>query len=947
MIFKIFSYIFIVLIIFKIITIFSLWWNLDVKIIFQNPSYLLEKTQENVNIFNCDNTQTECKVNYNLEVNEWDGYKSVWTKYICEWNFWIWEITWEENKCNPNTVTYPKWEFKTTFFVKLKSDESYFYTKEINIKNPEIIQEIPNIEEEILEENTSSWELNQTNSWSEMQENTQTWEVLEENNSWSENWENTQTWEILQENTSSGWVNQTNSWSEILENTQTWEILEENTSSWEIIWEQTQTGILETEINSWAQNSQEILSWTIFSSQVNYILQSPSYISETSSGNYICDRSKTDCKINFNLNIDEWNGFKSIWTKYECVWSFGFWEITWEENKCNPNTITYPVWDFETKFKVIEKSNTWVYFEKNFFVKNQWFLESSIPTKIVYVWGWGSSIQNINIPLPKIIIQSWIENSLCTKEDCSINLNYETQNSKEACLWDFPGGTFENTTNEKCNPWYVKYWLWDFKVTLKVYQKDNPANFQENYLYFSNKKAEKPKETEEKEIQEEGLAENEYVSPPDKGETSEGQRGLNTWEILQNYTLKISKVLPNPIWADNLEFIEIENFWEKEIDLKNCFLDDEVWAWSKAYKWKETFLLNPGEASKFYKFDTKININNSKKEEVNLFCFDTLIDNLTWEFSSPEWFIVSFDLDLKNITSVKKQKDKNIYEISYNSWDKKTISFDESFDILDNLMKENISKEAKKQKLYDLVEKSFYQKISKQKSWVKIYGTTFPNTNIIFQLEKQENEFSFLDIFYKKTFANEVYQTKSDKNWSYEFYLKNPNIWEFEVKTLLSFWENIDFEISKKSSLEIDEEYLDYINSSKTISKIQEYIPPKSIINLQWKITSNKTFSNNKLVCFDTDECSVNLDGSQSQGKNLKYFWDYWNLKTFDKKNPASYKFWVWKHIISLTVSDEINTDTSYFMVEVQWKTKKEKSVLEKTENKTTKNNKIGSSPVD
>jgi hypothetical protein len=35
----------------------------------------------------------------------------------------------------------------------------------------------------------------------------------------------------------------------------------------------------------------------------------------------------------------------------------------------------------------------------------------------------------------------------------------------------------------------------------------------------------------------------------------------------------------------------------------------------------------------------------------------------------------------------------------------------------------------------------------------------------------------------------------------------------------------------------------------------------------------------------------VNLDGTKSEGKNLEYFWDFGNGKTFNKKNPASYNF--------------------------------------------------------
>lgn len=721
------------------------------------------------------------------------------------------------------------------------------------------------------------------------------------------------------------------------EETWSWEIIEEenldeNTNSWEVLEEETENLTWETleETNSWEILSEEN---NVLEHQIKLLFQSPSYLLEKDKEveNYNCDRSKTDCKVNFNLNIDEWSGFKSISTsKYECIWDFWFWEFEEEKNKCNPNTIVYPIWEFETKFKIVEKL-TWKFSQKNFFIKNEWFKEEFLPTKTVYIWI-NSNTNNaipINISTPEIVVQSWLdENWNCKNNDCSVNVIYNQENSKIACIWDFPRWNFDIWNDKKCNPTYVKYPIWDFKITLKVYEIWNESNYKENYLYFSNKQ----KEIIKQEIKE------------DIEEVIEEKIEINPEETQKNYTLKIRKVLPNPIWTENLEFIEIENFWNEEVDLKNCSLDDIINSWSKPYIFKESLILKPNQTQKFYKYDTKININNSWIEEINLFCNQILIDNLSFNFPVPEWFILSHELNLKNVKNVKKQKNKNIYEIEYISWEKKIVSFDESFDAIYDLMKKDLSLEEKKQKLFELVEKSFYQKISKQKSWIKIYWTTIPNTKIIFKLEeKNEDDFSFLNLFYKKSFAsNDIFETKSDKSWNYEFYIKKPNIWEFEVKTFLNFWENNLYELPKKSSLEVDLDYLEYINSSKNNTKIKkEYINPKSVITLQWKLTSNKTFKDNKLVCLWISECSVNLDWSESLWEKLKYFWDFWNGKTFQNKNPSSYKFWVWKHIISLKITDWKNEDINFFIVEVTWKKPKEKPKSTQVEIKTTKNNKI------
>jgi hypothetical protein len=49
--------------------VFSGNGNLDIRVVLQNPSYVLEK-QEEKQYYICDATQSECKVNYNLEINE-------------------------------------------------------------------------------------------------------------------------------------------------------------------------------------------------------------------------------------------------------------------------------------------------------------------------------------------------------------------------------------------------------------------------------------------------------------------------------------------------------------------------------------------------------------------------------------------------------------------------------------------------------------------------------------------------------------------------------------------------------------------------------------------------------------------------------------------------------------------------------------------------------------
>lgn len=573
---------------------------------------------------------------------------------------------------------------------------------------------------------------------------------------------NTSTWEILLD-----------TWSEIVLNPEITEEIDYNTwftDSW----------MIENITNTWELDELEG-TWImfIFNPQITLIFQSPSYLLEKDNPDttiFNCDDTKTDCKVNYNLLVDY------TWS-YICEWNFWLWKLTREENKCNPNTIVYPVWTWDTIYKVYEKSNPNNFVEKKFRIINSGYKDTS--TKVVYNTVYtSSSNQNItnseilNIKTPIINIQSWLwENNNCSKNDCSVNLSYTRQSSKESCLWDFSWWVY--TWNlETCNPSYVKYPIWDFIVSLKVYEQWNPANYKVSYLYIHNKK----------DLVSEDLK---------KIETNENKFELDDSKLSDNDTsfswLVISEALPNPVWKDDLEWIELENIWEDEISLSWCEIQNKLKSSIKKSIISDVFL-SPNEKLKFYKKDTNLSIRNSSWRSLSLVCLWNEIDNMSWNFDTPEWFIVDRQ-DLTNwISSVEKDK---------KSW------------------------------------------------WLLV---------------------NFLD---------------GSKKEILDFY---------ETGTVLD----------TKSQTEIE-------NSVK------------SIIELQGKLSKNKVLKWNKISCLDLDECSINFDWSSSLwGKNLEYFWDFWNGKTFTKANPSSYIFYTWKYIISLKVSSKNKSDISYFSVEVLWKEEKQ-----------------------
>lgn len=908
----------------------------DIRFIFQNPSYILQKDMQ-LQTYLCDPNQAECRVNYTLEIQDGGQYKAIGSQYSCLWDFWLWTPTGEEQKCNPATIVYGTGIFQTSFRVQLKTDESIFYTQIFSIQNYKEAQSevLPPSDEADLEDIlpapiSSSWGLSEPLTQPSLSGSQVP--VSEEILSGA-------TLENLPEND----MIHSLSGNLISNDTGTGALTDEEKII--VIWE-------ENIISSWTgetllQNSGAIspiiAPLPLFPTRI--IFQSPTYLLEKEEVNiqyFTCDTSQKECRVNYNWEINEWTGFKTISSQYTCVWDFWLWTLTGEEQKCNPNTIAYPVWEFTITYTLQSKSNQIWPVTQTIFIKNTGYQPPSI-TRTVYVESSIRSVPSIVIESPQIEIQSGLdENNISTKQDGAINLNYVQKNASEMCLWSFSWGNYEGNTHEKCNPGYVKYPYWDFRVGLKVYDKNYPENYKETFLDFSH--------TDSKWIQKEAetdtLQEKSWNIQNDDGEKKDIS---SLWNIssIDDYTLAITQVLANPAGADHLEFIEIQNNGEEPIDLKGCSLDDIISKGSKPYFFWDEMILSHHQSKKFYKYDTKLNINNSRDEAVHIICNDTVIDAMKWDFSVPEGFILKPEQDVWEVLSIKKQKKLSSYEITYRSWEKKSIPFTLHNTFFQDIMTEDITREEKKEKLFMVLEESFSQKISKQKQGIKISGITLPNSLLLITLEQTEDEISFVVPFFKKAFANTTYETKSDNTGKYELVIHEPTVWVFEVKTTLYLWENTSYDFEKTTELDIDEEDINYIfHTAKKDEWPSNYIPPKAEISLQWKLTKNKVLTQNKIVCMDAESCTINFDGSMSKWKKLKYLWNFWDGTTSEKKNPPSHTFHLWSSFISLQVDDGINTDATYFIVEVSWNTVKYESEWKENENKIEKNNKMSIIPT-
>lgn len=188
--------------------------------------------------------------------------------------------------------------------------------------------------------------------------------------------------------------------------------------------------------------------------------------------------TKTDCVVNFRYDPKS--------SKEACHWDFQGGSYTAGiENSCNPGYIHYPVGNFSVTLRVYERGN-----DANFRDK---VLNFSNPAPVA-VSGGGSTIPasaavpvSVSILEPVIVVQSGLDSaSHCTKTDCSVNLEYKVLGPKEACHWDFSGGSYTAGTENKCNPGYIHYPTGEFSVTLRVYEQGNILNFREKTLKIAN-----------------------------------------------------------------------------------------------------------------------------------------------------------------------------------------------------------------------------------------------------------------------------------------------------------------------------------------------------------------------------------------------------------------------------------------------------------------------------
>lgn len=584
------------------------------------------------------NTDNDTKEEYIEITYDWNGdnnlnwyvlYDKIWKEYVF-WNDIY--VNWESKKYyRPDTKILLNNSDEEIYFKNSSWEviDSFSYTTTELWK----IYKKVELENELIDENTQN-------------------QNLEENTS-SENEINTET---------STWTSVENEILEDLENeTSTW-LIDENTetSSWNT--QETFTGTIINNTETW--------TWEIKEEKINFVIkntfQTPTYLTDRDreledNRTYNCDRTKDDCRVNFDFSNSFWTTIKE--NDFNCIIDFWLWWLTWEENKCNPNTIIFPVWTYSLKIKIINKINSNYFWVFDFKIINDWKINSNINSSTTSkIYENISKPNKLNLKNPIIEVQWGLEkNNICNKKECSINFIHEPIYDDITCLWNFWSGIFDSNTNNKCNPSYVYFSSWKHIISLEICDKNYESNCKKSEFIFEN--------------------EYKYLEP----------KAIITlqWKLSKNKTLDNDKI--TCIWAENcsINFTWEESIWT-ELSYFWDFWDNTFFEWKNPSshifeKWTYDVVLQINDNLSWFS-EIFFNVEVKWKEELIIDAKEeeNIIENKNnlWSIETEKAINIKIDLQWKQWTNKVLENNKLtcIKTCSVNlDWSKSVWDFESYF----------------------------------------------------------------------------------------------------------------------------------------------------------------------------------------------------------------------------------------------------------------------------
>ena len=436
------------------ITISDFAKSFQIKNIFQNPTYLLEKDQEKDEYF-CDSFN-DCKVNFDFRSSFSEDFKQK--DFICEF---LSSGSLIEENCNPKTVEIK--EFENIFEIKVskKTDKSIFKKREIKIIKRQNI--------------SSTWT---TNSWSVNSGSTNSWNL---NSDFEQNFQiknifQKPTYLIEKEKDKSEYLCESSickvnfdfrsSFSEdfkqkdfICEFFSSGSLIEENCNpkTVDIIEKETifKVKILKkSDKNIFKEREFKILKNNSWISAQTQDFVKPRIVVQSGLNDKKC--LTKDCKVNFTFSTKNKN--------LRCEWTFWNGDFKpWTEKKCNSSAVSFPYWKHLVVLKVFDKKNWSLYGEDLLEFENT-FEPKNLEAEIILTWK-----------SKKYQLWSWF--ALCLDEKCNFNFSaYNSSKDIKKYLWDFWNGK----TFEWKNPSIQTFEPWNHKISLKVFDEKNNSK---EYFY--------------------------------------------------------------------------------------------------------------------------------------------------------------------------------------------------------------------------------------------------------------------------------------------------------------------------------------------------------------------------------------------------------------------------------------------------------------------------------
>lgn len=418
--------------------------------IFQDPTDLIEKNTVGLSDYNCDTAQVDCKVNFDF--TPFVPVSDEIITYSCWIDFWFW-MTWEESKCNPDTITFPKGNSTVRVQVIQDDTQSVVRSGQLTIHNPIIDVPTTTIEDPYIPDKI------QYSIWLTWQNSTQL--LNKEDVSLSEYFCDTREKqcninflvtplknEILDNELTCAitadfeiWIwadpcNPTQSTVPIWEHIITIKILKKSDSS-EV---STRIITLKNIINDiWIDPTRVTME---------LVWQSPSYLLPPDVvlvDTLTCDPEKDSCKINPIISplLD---GKKS--PELICNISADF-ELIPTIDPCNPNTSTVPSWDHTLTINVLQKSTQQVLISREIHLKNNSESTTIDATRITSKISWQSPsylVEKDNVTLTEyncdtsqpdckvnLLVTPFLDGIESTKLSCQITSDFELVPTTDPC----------------------------------------------------------------------------------------------------------------------------------------------------------------------------------------------------------------------------------------------------------------------------------------------------------------------------------------------------------------------------------------------------------------------------------------------------------------------------------------------------------------------------------